>query len=95
MALNKTVKINFNTQGYEVHNGLMYLKTTGDANVLLALTDGNGKEIIFNKPISISAITETGMGGKLKFGVYAKTPFDSRLQIGGFSSTIMFNIEYQ
>lgn len=96
MALNKTVKINFNTQDYEVHNGLTYLKTTGDANVLLALTDGNGKEIIFNKPISISAITETGMGGdKLKFGVYAKTPFDSRLQIGGFSSTIMFNIEYQ
>lgn len=97
LALNKTVKINFNTQDYEVHNGLTYLKTTGDANVLLALTDGNGKEITLNKPINISTITETGIMGlnKLKFGVYAKTPFDSRLQIGDFSSTITFNIEYQ
>ncbi len=32
MALNKTIKITLNTQNIETHNGINYLKTTGESN---------------------------------------------------------------
>ncbi len=97
MALNKTIKITFNTQSTEIHNGVSYLKTTGESNVLLALTDSTGKELGLNAPIDISTVTETGKGSinTLTFGVYAQKPFKERLKVGSFSSLVTFNLDYQ
>lgn len=97
MALNKTIKITLNTQNSEAHNGINYLKTTGESNVLLALTDRNGKELDLNTKIDVSTVTETGKGSinTLSFGVYAQKPFNARLKTGAFSSTVTFNLDYQ
>lgn len=97
MTLNKTIKITLNTQNTEVHNGINYLKTTGESNVLLALTDSNGKELDLNTKIDISTVTESGKGSinTLSFGVYAQKPFNARLKTGGFASTVTFNLDYQ
>jgi len=97
MALNKTIKITLNTQNTEVHNGINYLKTTGESNVLLALTDSNGKELDLNTKIDVSTVTESGKGSinTLSFGVYAQKPFNARLKTGGFASTVTFNLDYQ
>ncbi len=97
MALNKTIKITFNTQSTETQNGVTYLKTTGDSNVLLALTNNKGKELGFNKAIDISTVTESGKGSinTLTFGVYAQKPFKERLKTGSFSSLVTFNLDYQ
>ena len=97
MALNKTIKITLNTQNTEVHNGINYLKTTGESNVLLALTDSNGKELDLNTKIDVSKVTESGKGSinTLSFGVYAQKPFNARLKTGGFASTVTFNLDYQ
>lgn len=97
MTLNKTIKITLNTQNTEVHNGIHYLKTTGESNVLLALTDSNGKELDLNTKIDVSTVTESGKGSinTLSFGVYAQKPFNARLKTGGFASTVTFNLDYQ
>lgn len=97
MALNKTIKITLNTQNTEVHNGINYLKTTGESNVLLALTDSNGKELDLNTKIDVSTVTASGKGSvnTLSFGVYAQKPFNARLKTGGFASTVTFNLDYQ
>ncbi|WP_404931995.1 fimbrial protein [Providencia rettgeri] len=97
MALNKTIKITLNTQNIETHNGINYLKTTGESNVLLALTDSRGKELELNTTIDVSTVTESGKGSvnTLLFGVYAQKPFSTRLKTGGFSSTVTFNLDYQ
>lgn len=97
MVLNKTIKIIFNTKNTEIHNGINYLKTTGDSNVLLALTNNNGKELNFNTPIDISTVTESGKGSinTLTLGVYAQKPFNERLKTGSFSSLVTFNLDYQ
>lgn len=97
-ALNKTIKITLNTQNTETHNGTTYLKTTGESNVLLALTNGkNGLSLQFNAPIDISAVTEFGKGSinSLLFGVYAQKPFSEQLRTGSFSSLVTFNLDYQ
>lgn len=97
-ALNKTIKITLNTQDTETHNGVTYLKTTGESNVLLALTDGkNAQPLKFNTPIDISTVTESGKGSinPLQFGVYAQKPFNGRLKTGSFSSLVTFNLDYQ
>ncbi|WP_375084001.1 fimbrial protein [Providencia sp. SKLX074055] len=97
MALNKTIKITLNTQNTEVHNGINYLKTTGESNVLLALTDSNGKELDLNTKIDVSTVTESGKGSinTLSFGVYAQKPFNARLKTGSFASTVTFSLDYQ
>ncbi|MGG4665274.1 fimbrial protein [Providencia vermicola] len=97
MALNKTIKITLNTQNTEMHNGINYLKTTGESNVLLALTDSNGKELDLNTKIDVSTVTESGKGSinTLSFGVYAQKPFNARLQTGSFASTVTFSLDYQ
>lgn len=97
MALNKTIKITLNTQNTETHNGINYLKTTGESNVLLALTDSNGKELDLNTKIDVSTVTESGKGSinTLSFGVYAQKPFNARLQTGSFASIVTFNLDYQ
>lgn len=97
MALNKTIKITLNTQNIETHNGINYLKTTGESNVLLALTNSRGKELELNTTIDVSTVTESGKGSvnTLLFGVYAQKPFSSLLKTGGFSSTVTFNLDYQ
>ncbi|MDD9338660.1 MAG: fimbrial protein [Providencia heimbachae] len=96
-ALNKTIKITFNTQSTEIHNGINYLTTTGESNVLLAITNSKGKELEFNTPLDVSTITATGKGSvnTLTFGVYAQKPFKERLKTGSFSSLITFNLDYQ
>lgn len=97
IALNKTIKITFNTKDTETHNGTTYLKTTGESNVLLALTNGNnGQPLEFNKPLDFSKITESGKGSinTLPFGVYAQKPFNQPLKTGSFSSLVTFNVDY-
>lgn len=96
-ALNKNIKITLNAQNIENHNGISYLKTTGDSNVLLALTNSDGQELDFNKPIDVSTVTTSGKGSinTLSFGVYAQKPFNLRLNTGDFSSIITFNLNYQ
>lgn len=97
MALNKTIKITLNTQNAEIHNGINYLKTVGESNVLLALTDSQGKELSLNTTLDVTTVTESGKGSvnTLLFGVYAQKPFNSRLKTGSFSSTVTFNLDYQ
>lgn len=97
-ALNKTIKITLNTQDSETHSGVTYLKTTGESNVLLALTDSkNGQPLKFNTPIDVSTVTESGKGSinSLQFGVYAQKPFSGRLRTGAFSSLVTFSLDYQ
>lgn len=97
MALNKTIKITLNTQNTEIHNGINYLKTVGESNVLLALTDSHGKELSLNTTLDVTTVTESGKGSvnTLLFGVYAQKPFNNRLKTGSFSSTVTFNLDYQ
>ncbi|MGO2303283.1 MAG: fimbrial protein [Providencia sp.] len=97
MTLNKTIKITLNTQNSEAHNGINYLKTTGESNVLLALTDSNGKELNLNKKIDVSTVTASGKGSvnTLSLGVYVQKPFNARLKTGGFASIVTFNLDYQ
>ncbi|MBQ0270562.1 fimbrial protein [Providencia huaxiensis] len=97
-ALNKTIKITFNAKNTETHSGITYLKTTGESNVLLVLTDGNnGQPLEFNKLLDFSKITESGKGSinTLSFGVYAQKPFNQPLKTGSFSTLITFNVDYQ
>lgn len=96
-SVNKTIKITLHSQNIEIHNGISYLKTTGESNVLLALTNSGGKELSFNEPIDISTVTESGNGSinTLSLGVYAQKPFNARLKTGGFSSIVTFNLDYQ
>lgn len=96
-TLNKTVKITFNSNNTEKHNGIDYLKTAGSTNLLLALTDHKGKEIALNSAINTRKITETGKDSinTVSLGVYAQKPFNSSLYAGDFSAMLTFNLDYQ
>lgn len=96
--LNKTIKITFNTKDIEQHNGITYLKTTGESNVLLALTNSNNDQPVeLNQPIDLTKVTESGEGSvnTLSFGVYVQKPFNQQLKTGSFSTLITFNVDYQ
>lgn len=96
-ALNKTIKLVLAPHNTEIHNGISYLQTAGGSNVLLALTDNNGKELLFNTPLDISTITQSGKGSvnTLLLGVYAKKPFSGQLNAESFSSLVTFSLDYQ
>ncbi|WP_413495902.1 fimbrial protein [Morganella psychrotolerans] len=95
--LNKTVKMTFSSNTTEKHNGIYYLKTAGSTNLLLALTDHQGKEIALNSAIDTQKITETGKGSIniVSLGVYAQKPFNTSLYAGDFSAMLTFNLDYQ
>ncbi|HAU5548719.1 TPA: type 1 fimbrial protein [Proteus mirabilis] len=97
VALDKMIKITFNSQNIETHNNIDYLTTTGNSNVLLSLTDSENKEIKFNTPIDTNKVIESGKGSSniLTFGVYAQKPFNNFLNTGSFSSIVTFSLDYQ
>lgn len=95
-AINKTIGITFNIQNTEVNNGINFLKTEGDTNMLLALTNEKGRELEFNKPINVSKVTQSGNGlvNTLTLGVYAQKPFNAELKTGNFSAIATFSLNY-
>ncbi|HBO24299.1 MAG TPA: type 1 fimbrial protein [Providencia sp.] len=96
MAMNKTIKITLSSEKIITNNGISYVMTNGVTNILLALTDNEGKELKFNVPIDISKITQVGKDSvnTLLLGVYAKKPWIDRLKPGDFSALVTFNLDY-
>lgn len=96
-TLNKTVKITFKSSNTEKNNGIHYLKTAGSTNLLLAITDQKGKEIVLNTAVDIRKIIEIGKGSIniVSLGIYAQKNFNKPLVAGDFSAMLTFNLDYQ
>lgn len=94
--MNKTIKITLSSKRIAANNGIRYVMTDGPTNVLLAITDSEGKELTFNTPIDISKVTQVGKDSinTLAFGVYAIKPWVGRLRPGDFSALVTFNLDY-
>ncbi|EKT55337.1 fimbrial protein [Providencia burhodogranariea] len=95
MDLKKIIKLTWISNKLITVKGDSFIATEGDSNVLLGLVDKDERPIIWNKPMSVGAISVVDNTQQLDFGVFVRKPPTGEAKTGDFSSIIMFNVEYE
>jgi len=93
--LKKNIKLTWKSNQLVNVDGNSFLATQGDSNVLLGLIDKDEKPVIWNKPITVGAVSVVGNTQPLDFGVFVRKPSTGEAKIGDFSGSITFNVEYE
>ncbi len=93
--LNKTIKLTWQSTQLITVGGREYVKTQGDAGILLGLNDKDGNAIVWHKPMILGAVTVVEDVQQLEFGVFARKPATGDAKAGGFTGTTTFSVDYE
>lgn len=93
--LQKTIKLTWQSNQLVTIGGESFLTTQGASGVVLSLVDSNNNPIVWNQPISIGNVTVVDNSQQFDFGVAARKPASGEANVGDFSGTVTFNVEYE
>lgn len=93
--LQKSIKLTFQSNQLVQIGENSFLKTQGDSGVLLGVVDKDDNPVIWNKPMSVGAVSEVENAQQLDFGVFVRKPASGEAKAGDFTGTVTFNIEYE
>ncbi|WP_249718700.1 fimbrial protein [Proteus faecis] len=93
--LQKTVSLTWQSNQLVDIDKDSYLKTKGNSNILLGITDKEGKLVSWNKSMSLGEVTIIGDSQQFDFGVFVRKPKSENAKVGDFTGTATFMLEYE
>lgn len=93
--LNKVIKLTWQSSQLVTINNESFLTTQGDSGVVLGLVDNNENTISWNTPIVVDTVSVVDNIQQLKFGVFVRKPASGNVEIGSFTGTVQFKVEYE
>ncbi|MDR2225285.1 MAG: type 1 fimbrial protein [Providencia sp.] len=93
--IKKSVKLTWESNQLVNIEGVYYLSTKGSSGVFIGILDKEGKPIIWNKPMTVGEISVAENKQQFDFGVLVRKPFSEDVNVGDFSGTVTFSVEYE
>ncbi|MBJ9983886.1 type 1 fimbrial protein [Acinetobacter sp. S40] len=93
--LNKSIKLTWQSNQLVELSGVNFVKTQGTSGVLLGIVDQNNQPIVWNSPTSVATVSVANDVQHINFSAFVRKPATGEADIGDFTSTVTFAVEYQ